>query len=80
MDAPSNKTLVHIMSCAQWLPKSTNFGELQGSFGGGWGGRGDIFSYFGVFKQWNQRPNSKQPLLFKVKFLLFAEYTCMVDC
>lgn len=72
-------TGAHNMSCAQWLPKSTNFGELQGSFLGG-GRRGDIFCYFGVFKQWNQRPNNKQPLLFKVKFILFAEYTCMVDC
>lgn len=56
--------------------------QLWGAAGLFWGGgrRGDIFCYFGVFKQWNQRPNSKQPLLFKIKFILFAEYTCKVDC
>lgn len=50
-----------------------------GFFLGG-GGMGGSFCYFGAFKHWNQRPNNKQPLLFKVKFMLFAEYTCMVDC
>ena len=50
-----------------------------GFFLGG-GRKGDEFCYFGVFKHWNQRPNNKQPLVFKVKFILFAEYTCMVDC
>lgn len=44
MDAPSNKTLVRVISCAQWLPKSTNFGELQGSFGG------EVGRYFLLFR------------------------------
>ena len=51
-----------------------------GFFFGGVGGGDIFFVILGVFKHWNQRPNNKQPLLFKVKFILFAEYTCMVDC
>lgn len=50
-------TGAHNMSCAQWLPKSTNFGELQGSFLGG-GRRGDIFLLFRGFQA--LEPKAKQ--------------------
>lgn len=55
--------------------------QLWGASGFFWGLRkwGD-FCYFRIFKHRNQRPNSKQPSLFKVKLILFAENTCMVDC
>lgn len=55
------------------------WGAARGSF---WevGGGEVFFVILGFFKHWNQRPNNKQPLLFKVKFMLFTEYTCMVYC
>lgn len=60
----------HVLSGCQSLPTLGSFRVLLGERGV------DGFYYFRVFRHWNQRPNNKQTLLFKVKFILFAQYTC----